>query len=71
MKPKGLLLRAAVIVPILFLGLILSIVLLFGPTPAAADCGPAVSVVIDGSTKVDGYTQEQLKGGHNVPLSSA
>jgi surface antigen len=45
----------------LFLGLILSIVLLFGPTPVAADCGPAVSVVIDGNTKVEGYTQEQLK----------
>ena len=61
MKPKGLLLRTAVIAPMLFLGLILSIVLLFGPTPVAADCGPAVSVVIDGSSKVEGYTQEQLK----------
>jgi surface antigen len=52
---------AAVIAPTLFLGLILSIVLLFGPTPAAADCGPAVSVTIDGNTKVEGYTQEQLQ----------
>jgi surface antigen len=60
-KPKGLLIGTAVIVPMLFLGLILSIVLLFGPTPVAADCGPAVSVVIDGNTKVEGYTQEQLK----------
>ena len=32
-----------------------------GPKPAAADCGPAVSVVIDADTKVEGYTQEQLK----------
>jgi len=47
--------------PMLFLGLILSIVLFFGPTPAAADCGPTVSVAIDGNTKVEGYTQEQLK----------
>ncbi|MGO4806518.1 CHAP domain-containing protein [Arthrobacter sp. 2MCAF15] len=61
MKPKGLLIGAAVIVPMLFLGLILSIVLLFGPTPAAADCSPAVSIVIDGNTKIEGYTQEQLK----------
>ena len=61
MKPKGLLIGTAAIVPMLFLGLILSIVLLFGPTPAAADCGAAVSVVIDGNTKVEGYTQEQLK----------
>ena len=57
MKPKGLLIGTAVIVPMLFLGLILSILLLFGPTTAAADCGPAVSVVIDGTTKVEGYTQ--------------
>jgi surface antigen len=60
-KQKGLLIGTAAMVPMLFLGLILSIVLLFGPTPAAADCGPAISVVIDGSTKVDGYTREQLK----------
>jgi surface antigen len=60
-KPKGLLIGTAVIVPTLFLGLILSILLLFGQTPAAANCGPAVSVVIDGNTKVEGYTAEQLK----------
>jgi surface antigen len=60
-KPKGLLTGAAVVVPMLFLGLVLSIVLLLEPTPAAADCGPGVSVVIDGNTKVEGYTQEQLK----------
>jgi hypothetical protein len=60
-KPKGLLIGTAVIAPTLFLGLILSIVLLFGPTPATADCGPAISVVIDGNTKVEDYTQEQLK----------
>ena len=61
MKPKGLLIGAAVLVPAMFLGLVLSVVLLFGSTPAAADCGPTVSVVIDGDTKVDGYTEEQLK----------
>jgi hypothetical protein len=60
-KPKGLLIGAAVLVPAMFLGLVLSVVLLFGSTPAAADCGPTVSVVIDGDTKVDGYTEEQLK----------
>jgi surface antigen len=60
-KPKRLLIGTAVIVPTLFLGLILSIVLLFGPTPAAADCSPTVSVTIDGNTKVEGYTQEQLQ----------
>jgi surface antigen len=60
-KPKRLLIGTAVIMPMLFLGLILSIVLLFGPTPAAADCGPTVSVAIDGNTKVEGYTQEQLE----------
>lgn len=61
MKPKGLLIGGAALVPAIVLGLVLSIVLLFGPTPAAADCGPAVFVVIDGNTKVEGYTQEQLK----------
>jgi surface antigen len=61
MMPKGRLIGTAVIVPMLFLGLILSIVLLLGPTPAAADCRPAGSVVIDANTRIDGYTQEQLK----------
>lgn len=58
MKPKGLLIGTAVIVSTLVLGLILSVLLLFGSTPAAADYGPAVSVVIDGDTKIDGYTEE-------------
>lgn len=61
MKPMRLLIGTAVIVPMLFLGLVLSIVLLFGPPPAAADCGPAVAIVIDGNTKVEGYTTEQPK----------
>ncbi|WP_354149635.1 CHAP domain-containing protein [Arthrobacter sp. 754] len=53
---------AAVAVPVVLTGLVFSMLLLLAPAkPAAADCGPAVSVVIDGSTKVDGYTQEQLK----------
>ncbi|GAA2125184.1 hypothetical protein GCM10009825_01300 [Arthrobacter humicola] len=53
---------AAVAAPVMMLGLVFSMLLLLAPAkPAVADCGPAVSVVIDGSTKVDGYTQEQLK----------
>jgi hypothetical protein len=61
MKPKGLLIGAAVIVTAILLGLVLSIVLLFGSTAAAADCGPRVSDVIDSDTKVDGYAPEQLE----------
>ena len=53
---------AAVIVPPLVLGPVFSILLLLTPAkPAAADCGPAVSVSVDANTKVDGYSQEQLK----------
>ncbi|BCW73459.1 CHAP domain-containing protein [Arthrobacter sp. NicSoilB8] len=53
---------AAVAAPVLVLGLLFSLVLVLAPAkPAAADCGPAISVGIDGSTKVYGYTQEQLK----------
>jgi surface antigen len=53
---------AAVAAPVMLLGLVFSMLLLLAPAkPAAADCGPAVSVVIDGNTKVEGYTQEQLK----------
>ena len=61
MKPKMLLIGAAVLVPMLLLGLVLSVVLLFGSTPAAADCGPTVSVVKDSDTKVEGYSADQLK----------
>jgi len=44
------------------LALVFAMLLVLAPAkPAAADCGPAVSVVIDGSTQVEGYTQEQLK----------
>jgi surface antigen len=53
---------AAVAVPVVLTGMVFSTLLLLAPAkPAAADCGPAVSVVIDSTTKVDGYTQEQLK----------
>ncbi|RNL59238.1 CHAP domain-containing protein [Arthrobacter oryzae] len=53
---------AAVVAPVTLLGLIFSMLLLLAPAkPAAADCGPAVSVVIDGTTKVEGYAQEQLQ----------
>jgi surface antigen len=53
---------AAVAAPVMFLGLVCSMLLLLAPAkPAVAGCGPAVSVVIDGSTKVEGYTQDQLQ----------
>ena len=61
MRRKSLGLLALIAVPSLFLGLIFSSVLLLAPAKtAAADCGP-VSVVVDGSTKVEGYSAEQLK----------
>jgi surface antigen len=61
-KPKGLLIGTAAIVPAILLGLVLSIVLLLGDSkPASADCGPAVSVSISDDTKVDGYSAEQLR----------
>lgn len=63
MKPSKMLSTgAAVAAAVMLLGLVFSLLLLLAPAkPAAADCGPAVSVVIDGSSKVEGYTQEQLK----------
>jgi surface antigen len=60
-KPKGLIISAVVLLPSLIFGLIFTLVLLLGTKPSAADCGPTVSVTIDGDTKVDGYTEEQLK----------
>lgn len=60
MKPKRLLIGTAVVVPAIVLGLVLSIVLLFGSTPAAADCGPSVSASISSDTTIDGYSTEQL-----------
>jgi surface antigen len=61
MKSKGLLAGAAVLIPALISGLVFTVVLLTGPKPAAAGCGPRVSVVIDGGAKLDGYTGEQLR----------
>ena len=53
---------AAVAAAVTILGLVFSLLLLLDPAkPAVADCGAAVSVVIDGNTKIEGYTQEQLK----------
>ncbi|MFF1831112.1 CHAP domain-containing protein [Paenarthrobacter sp. NPDC058040] len=50
-----------IVTPGLFLGLVFSFILLLAPAKSAAvGCGP-VSVVVGGSTKVDGYTSEQLK----------
>jgi hypothetical protein len=62
MQGKSLGLVAIIAIPGLFFGLIFSMLLLLAPAkPAAATCGPAVSVVIDADTKVEGYTEEQLK----------
>ena len=62
MQRTSLGLVAIIAIPGLFFGLIFSMLLLLAPAkPAAATCGPAVSVVIDDDTKVEGYTQEQLK----------
>ncbi|WP_285320728.1 CHAP domain-containing protein [Pseudarthrobacter sp. lyk4-40-TYG-27] len=62
MQRKSLGLVALIVVPGLIFGLVFSILLLLAPAkPAAADCGPTVSVSINGDTKVDGYSQEQLK----------
>ncbi|WP_427136757.1 CHAP domain-containing protein [Pseudarthrobacter sp. S9] len=52
---------ATVVAPVMLLGLIFSMLLLLAPAkPAAADCGPAVSVPISADIKVDGFSTEQL-----------
>lgn len=62
MQRKSFGLMALIAFPSLFFGLIFATLLLLSPArPAAATCGPAVSVVIDADTKVEGYTEEQLK----------
>lgn len=62
MQRTSLGLVAIIAIPGLFFGLIFSMLLLLAPAkPAAATCGPAVSVVIDDDAKVEGYTEEQLK----------
>ena len=62
MQRKSFGVVAAIAIPGLFFGLIFAMLLLLAPAkPAAATCGPAVSVVIDGNTKLEGYTEEQLK----------
>lgn len=60
MKPKTFLAGAAVVLPVMLLGLVLSVVLLLGSTPAAADCGPT-AVVVDSDTKLDGYSADQMQ----------
>lgn len=62
-QPKSLGLVALIAVPGLLLGPIMTMFLLLTPAaPAVADCGPAVSVALQGeSTKVYGYDEEQLK----------
>ncbi|MBE4720542.1 CHAP domain-containing protein [Pseudarthrobacter sp. AB1] len=67
MQPKSLGLVAVIAIPGLFLGLIFSMLLLLAPAkPAVADCGSAISIVIDANTKVDGYTEEQLKNAASI-----
>jgi surface antigen len=62
MQRKSLGFVALIVVPGLLFGLVFSILLLPAPVKAvAADCGPTVSVTFNGNTKVDGYSQEQLK----------
>jgi surface antigen len=62
MQRKPLCLMALILVPGLIFGLLFSVLLLLAPTkPAVAACGSAVSVFIDDDTKVEGYTEEQLK----------
>lgn len=61
-KPKSMGLVALIAVPGIFLGSILSIPLLLAPAgPASADCGPSVTVPLSEGTKVEGFTDEQLK----------
>ncbi|MGY2747554.1 CHAP domain-containing protein [Arthrobacter sp. UYCu723] len=56
-----MLLGAAWAVPSLFFGLLLSIVLLFQPTPAAANCESGESTVVASDLpKVSGYSTEQV-----------
>ncbi|MCI0143917.1 CHAP domain-containing protein [Arthrobacter bambusae] len=62
MQRKSLGLVALLAITGLFVGLIFTMLVLLAPAkPAVASCGPAVSVVIDANTKVEGYTEEQLK----------
>ncbi|YCQ22762.1 CHAP domain-containing protein (plasmid) [Arthrobacter sp. Z1-9] len=62
MKPKVLVIGAAVLLPTMLFGLIFSILLLFkSEKPAVASCGPTVSIVLDEDIRGDGYSAEQLK----------
>lgn len=62
MQRKSLGTVALIAIPGLFLSLIFAMLVLLAPAkPALANCGPAVSVVVDANTKVEGYTEEQLK----------
>ena len=63
MQRKALGLVAIIAIPGAFFGLIFSMLLLLAPAkPAAATCGPVVSVVPDAAaTKVEGYSADQVK----------
>ena len=62
MQRKSLGVVAVIAIPGLFFGLIFTMLLLLAPAKSAvATCGPTVAVAIDGDTKVEGYTEEQLK----------
>ncbi|MEW1856985.1 CHAP domain-containing protein [Pseudarthrobacter oxydans] len=62
MRGRSFALVTLIATPILFFGLILSMLVLLTPLKStAATCGPAASAVIDVNFKVHGYTGEQLK----------
>jgi surface antigen len=61
-KSEALAIGAAVAASALFAGAVLTPLLLLAPAKSAADdCGPGISVAIDGGAKVEGFTEEQLK----------
>ncbi|TLM83685.1 CHAP domain-containing protein [Pseudarthrobacter sp. NamE2] len=67
MQRKSLGLVALIVVPGILIGLVFSMLLLLAPAkPAAADCGPTVSVFINGDPKFEGYTEEQLKNAATI-----
>lgn len=67
MQRKSLGLVTLIVVAGILTGLVSSILLLLAPAkPAAAGCGPVISVAINADTKVDGYSREQLKNAASI-----
>ncbi|MFC8523924.1 CHAP domain-containing protein [Pseudarthrobacter sp. NPDC057230] len=61
METKGLFTGLIVLVPAILFSLVFSVILLLSPAkPAPANCGITFAAAINGDTKVDGYSQEQL-----------